>query len=346
MARQLRVWLERQWYRSSLHPALLLLLPLNLLFISLSTLRRWAFQWRLKRTWKAPVPVIVVGNVTVGGTGKTPMVVALVHQLQKAGWQPGIVSRGYGGAGPFPALVTSASDAHEVGDEPLLLARRCQVPLAVAPKRAAAAQSLLQAHPHVDVLIADDGLQHLGLERDIEIVVVDGKRGFGNGWRLPMGPLRETKARALQTAFIVNNGQAVAESVAVPQQADTNQYTMHLQPAGWYRVKDDQPIAKPDGEDVVAVAAIGHPQRFFETLEQQGIGLAETGVFNDHHQFTATDFNDFNRLKPVVMTEKDAMKCRAFAKRHWYYLTVDAELPEDFWQQLTARLTRIKNGTR
>ncbi|MEX1220594.1 MAG: tetraacyldisaccharide 4'-kinase [Idiomarina sp.] len=337
-------WIESAWYRPYLHPLLYLLVPLSVLFSVVTAARRLAFHWHLKRAYKAPVPVLVVGNISVGGTGKTPVVLALVEWLQQHGWKPGIVTRGYGGQGPFPLAVKATSTAAECGDEPLLLAQRSGVPVIADPNRAQAAQQLLRDFPDVNVLISDDGLQHYALQRDIELIVVDGKRGVGNGWRLPCGPLREPLKRLTKADFVLLNGQPDGPQASAIE-AFSKTHSISTEARSWHRVSDGQKIDKPDGEPVTAVAAIGHPQRFFNTLLEQQIELAETASFADHHAFVPSDFQSFNRQRPLLMTEKDAGKCRAFAQRHWYYLAINARLPDAFWQQLELKLKGVTHDS-
>jgi tetraacyldisaccharide 4'-kinase len=263
------------------------------------------------------VPVIVVGNISVGGTGKTPLTLWLVQSLQRAGWRPGIISRGYGGSQTGPLAVRLDSDPAEVGDEPLLLARRAGVPVWIARRRARAGRGLLAAHPEVNVLIADDGLQHYALARDLEIAVVDGVRRFGNGWPLPAGPLREMPGR-LDTvdAVVVHGGDADWLSVRVPV------YRMHLEPTRLHHLSDPartRPLDWLKGRRVHAVAGIGHPERFFELLRSLGAEV-QPHVFPDHHAFSRRDLPQGT----VVMTEKDAVKCASFARPDDWVLEVDA----------------------
>ncbi|MCC5880191.1 MAG: tetraacyldisaccharide 4'-kinase [Idiomarina sp.] len=339
--------MNRWWYQPWLHPLLWLLIPLNWLFVLLSGLRRLTFKLRLRRQYRAPVPVIVVGNISVGGTGKTPLTMALVDALLARGFKPGIVSRGYGGKGPFPQAVSNQSDPAQVGDEPFMLHAISQVPVVVSPKRSEAARFLLENHD-CNVIISDDGLQHYALARDIEFAVVDTSRGLGNGWRLPCGPLREAKSRLKRVDYVILNGAQVADAPAssnaqqrlqnVPALSSLHSVAMQIQPLGWYRVKDQQPIETPDGESVIAVAGIGNPRRFFDLLATQQLHITETRVFSDHHAYEAADFFDISNLYPLVMTEKDAVKCRAFARPHWYYLKVGAVLPDGFIEQFIQRV--------
>ncbi|MDW8323269.1 MAG: tetraacyldisaccharide 4'-kinase [Burkholderiales bacterium] len=295
-----------------------LLLPLAGLFLLGAFLRRLAYRLRLLPVHRLPVPVIVVGNITLGGTGKTPLTLWLAQRLRAAGWRPGIVSRGYGGRQRGPAAVTPASDPYEVGDEPLLLARRSGLPVYIARRRVEAARALLAAHPHTDVLIADDGLQHYALARDVEIAVVDGQRRFGNGWPLPAGPLRELPGRLRRVDAIVLHGgedmgwlrtdRPVHRMRLVPQRLRALDATGREQPLSWL-----------SGRQVHAVAGIGHPARFFELLRALGAAV-EPHPFPDHHRFRPQDLPSGT----VVMTEKDAVKCAAFARADDWVLEVDA----------------------
>lgn len=333
---------NRLWYRRTLHPLLWLLVPLNWLFVGISSLRRAAFRLRLKKAYSAPVPVIVVGNISVGGTGKTPLTLALVDILREAGFKPGIIARGYGGQGPFPQLVSSSSEPGQVGDEPFMLHQVAQVPVCVSPNRGQAAAHLL-ANSECNVILSDDGLQHYALARDIEIAVVDQSRGLGNGWRLPCGPLREPLRRLKSVDFVVlNQAQPTASRVQgrpVPAKVLEAKGTgMSISALSWRRVTDDKIIETPDGEGVIAIAGIGNPQRFFNLLEDQRLHILETRVFADHHAYQAADFFNVSNVYPLVMTEKDAVKCRSFARPHWYYLKVGAILPESFKNSFLQRV--------
>ena len=345
--------LVRYWYQRRLAAPLWLLAPFSALFTVLAALRRGLFFIRLRRTYRAPVPVVVVGNVTVGGTGKTPTVLGLVRLLQQAGYRPGIVSRGYGGTGPFPMLVATDSKPEVCGDEPVMLAKLSGVPVAVAPKRADAVRLLLAENQglkekQIDIVIADDGLQHYALGRDIEIAVVDGERGLGNGWRLPAGPLRESARRLRKVDWVIVNG---AEFTTVgqygerlklkPQQRSAKMVAMQLEPAGWHRVTDHKEIDTPTGENALAIAGIGNPERFFKVVMDQAIDLQETRVFPDHYQYVANDFYNVSNSTPILMTEKDAVKCAAFARPHWYYLKVVARFSNHFEAQFLARVAQL-----
>jgi len=301
--------------------------PLALLYGVLTGLRRVLYRWGVLHSVRLPVPVVVIGNLTAGGTGKTPVTIAIVESLRRRGYTPGVVSRGYGGSQKEPALLDDSPDPAVVGDEPCLI-RASGVAVAVGRDRPAAAKLLIEAG--CDVVIADDGLQHYALARDVEICVIDGVRRFGNGRLLPAGPLREPLSRLEQMDFRICNGGAVAPG-------DT---PMQLQGGQVSALVDGQskPIADFTGQDVHAVAAIGHPQRFFASLRSQGLQVIEH-PFPDHHAFVPADLA-FNDDRPVLMTEKDAVKCRLFAQPHWWAVPVRAVLPQAFFDELEGRLHR------
>ena len=320
--------LVQQWYSPQ---ASLWLLPLSWLFSLLVVLRRLAYRARLLRSHRLPVPVIVVGNITVGGTGKTPLVAWLVRVLQQEGYRPGIITRGYGGlAQQWPQHVRPDSDPVAVGDEPVLLAQRCQCPIAAAPDRVLAARQLLQ-HSDCNILISDDGLQHYRLRRDVEIVVVDGARRFGNGHCLPAGPLREPLSRLKQVDYVVANGVAAH-----------GEFAMELLPGALRALSDpDKAISLSDlhGQQIHAVAGIGNPARFFELLKSGGLSVIEH-PFPDHHSFVAADLAFADGL-PLLMTEKDAVKCRRYADERMWYLPVEAQLDDSFAAQLLQQVKRL-----
>lgn len=299
--------LDRLWYGRSLLS--LLLAPLGLLYGVLMRLRRLAYRVGYLRSTRVAVPVIVIGNVAVGGTGKTPLVIWLAEGLRRAGRRPGIVSRGYGGgARDWPRAVTADSDPREVGDEPVLIARRSGCPVMVDPNRVRAAEALL-ATRRCDIVIADDGLQHYALARDIEIAVVDAVRRHGNGRCLPAGPLREPLTRLRAVDLVMVNGGARA--------AECNFQLVGDVAVSLGSRQAPRPLADFSGQTVHAVAGIGRPERFFEHLRAHGL-LVITHAFPDHHAFGAADIL-FDDHLPVLMTEKDAVKCRGFAAAvHWY----------------------------
>ena len=299
--------------------------PLATLYGALTALRRWLYRIGVLRSVRLPVPVIVIGNLTAGGTGKTPLAIALAEALRARGFRPGVVSRGHGGRQREPMLLGDSPIPAEVGDEPCLI-RASGVPVAVGRDRPAAAQLLVA--DGCDVVIADDGLQHYRLARDVEICVIDGVRRFGNGRLLPAGPLREPLRRLDRVDLRVCNG----------GEAQAGEHPMRL--VGGEAVSLDglrmQPLEGFTGQRVHAVAAIGNPARFFANLSAAGIEVIEH-AFPDHHAFIATDLAYGDEL-PVLMTDKDAVKCRAFAQPHWWRVPVHAELPVAFFEAVVARL--------
>ncbi|MCK5716331.1 MAG: tetraacyldisaccharide 4'-kinase [Thiomargarita sp.] len=309
------------WYHT--HPIRFLLAPLSWLFCLLVWVRRKIYC--LGFTYQVPIPVIIVGNITVGGTGKTPLVIWLGQFLKKHGFKPGIVSRGYGGkAKKWPISVFSDSNPYLVGDEPVLLARHSGCPVAIAPRRIIAVESLLD---QCDVIICDDGLQHYALHRDIEIVVIDARRRYGNGLCLPAGPLREPVSRLDSVDFVISNG-----------------HTMQFEFSDLRQVADNtvsQALSALQGKTVHAIAGIGHPARFFSYLREQGL-ILHCHEFPDHYYYTASDIQ-FNDALPIIMTEKDAVKCQTFATTQHWYLPITAQLPAQFGDSL---LQTIKNITK
>ena len=292
--------------------------------------RRRRHYLRLER-WSPPVPIVVVGNITVGGTGKTPLVAALVEALAANGFRPGIVSRGFGAsASASPLWVTADSDPAVAGDEPVMLVRQLKVPLVVATDRVKAAQYLCK-HAQCDLIIADDGLQHYNLQRHLELLVLDGERMLGNGLCLPAGPLREPVERMKSVDMVlVNTTNHVSEG----------QYAFSLVPAALVSIGGFRQPPPARGK-VHAVAGIGNPQRFFNTLRRLGFEVIEH-PFADHHPFTRKDICFDDRL-PVIMTAKDAVKCGQFAdQRHWF-LPVTARLPTGLSEQLVTMLKALKS---
>jgi tetraacyldisaccharide 4'-kinase len=309
-----------------------LLLPLSATFAAAAWARRAAFRAGLLRAQRVGAAVVVIGNITAGGTGKTPLAIALAEALRAAGFRPGIVSRGYRGRARL-VEVTPETDPALAGDEPVLMARRARCPVWVGPDRVAAARALLKRHPGCDVLLSDDGLQHYRLVRDVEIAVVDADRGFGNRLPLPAGPLREPVSRLARVDAIVLHGDGDPALPAVPC------FRMRLEGARFLRLTD--PREQVDaryfaGTPAHAVAGIGNPARFFAHLHQ--LGMAFTGhAFADHHAFRPADFEAFAD-DPVIMTEKDAIKCAAFARANWWVLPVSATLDPALAELITAKL--------
>ncbi len=316
------------WYSASPPPSVLR--PLAALYGRVVRLRRALYQRGLLARVRLPVPVLVVGNLTVGGTGKTPLVITLVEALRARGFRPGVVSRGYGGSATTPQLLEPGCEAQQVGDEPCLIRRHCGVPVAIGRERAVAGQLLVEAG--VDLVIADDGLQHYALARDLEICVIDGTRRFGNGRLLPAGPLREPLGRLAAVDYRVCNG-GLARADEIPLRLVEDRAYRLLAPG------ERMALAEFAGRHVHAVAGIGDPGRFFRSLRAQRFEVIEH-AFPDHHAYRAADL-DFGDDRPLLMTEKDAIKCRAFARPHWWAVPVRALLPEDFLDALAARLRAL-----
>lgn len=320
----------RAWYNG--HTWLKILRPLSTLYRAVAMRRRHRYLSDPTHSWQPPVPLVVVGNITLGGTGKTPMTIWLINHFQCQGLRVGVISRGYGATPPsLPWVIDPLSDsADQVGDEPLLIARRCGVPVVIDPDRARAGTHLLAQH-QIDLIISDDGLQHYRMGRTLELVMIDAARGLGNARCLPEGPLREPAQRLDSVDFIIRNG----------AEADQPEgFAMQLRPAALINLVTGARCdtdAWPHGREVNAVAGIGNPRRFFDTLR----GLAfkpKEYAFGDHADYNAGSFSGLDAALPVIMTEKDAVKCAGFARPDWWYLAVDAELSDAFGQALDARL--------
>jgi tetraacyldisaccharide 4'-kinase len=301
--------------------------PLAWLYGGVTAARRAMYRRGWLRSERLPVPVVVVGNIVAGGAGKTPLTLALVEALRNRGFRPGVVSRGYGGNAVAPLLLGAAPDPAVTGDEPALIKLRTGAPVAIGARRGEAARLLLPEG--VDVIVADDGLQHYALARDIEVCVIDGVRRFGNGRLMPAGPLREPGSRLRDVDFIICNG-GVARDGEIPMQLVLSNACALAGPA------TVRPLAAFSGQRVHAVAGIGHPDRFFDSLRANGIDVIRH-PFPDHHRHAATDL-DFGDGLPVLMTEKDAVKCHAFARENAWVVPVAAELPASFFDAVADRL--------
>jgi len=289
--------------------------------------RRLAYRLHLLKSHRAGVPVIVVGNLVAGGSGKTPLVLWIAELLKADGWTPGIVSRGYGARLEAPREATIASDPGEVGDEPIVLSRRSGCTVWVGPDRVRVCHALRARHPDVDVIVLDDGLQHYRLARDLEICVVD-SRGLGNGFMLPAGPLREPRSRLRSVDAVVAHDTDAVRG-----------YAMRLEGELLHCLADARqrhPVSAFSGKRVHAVAGIGDPKRFFVHLGRLGMKVVPH-PFADHHPFAPDDL-EFGDDAPVIMTEKDAVKCRRFAKPHHWVLPVHAKLDPAFGKWLQERL--------
>lgn len=319
------------WYEG--HPALALLRPLECLYRRVVNAKRARFLAGEGTIYKAAVPVVVVGNITVGGTGKTPLILWLIDHCRRRGLKVGVVSRGYGARPPgFPWRVRAEQSAAEAGDEPLLIVQRTGVPLMIDPDRGRAVQALLDAEP-LDLILSDDGMQHYRLARDLELVLIDAARGLGNRRCLPAGPLREPVERLQSVDALLYNG----------AQADREDgFAFTLKPSALVNLRTGQRVGVehfPPGQAMHAVAGIGNPQRFFKTLE--GLDWRPVAhAFADHAVFDAQALS-FTPALPLVMTEKDAVKCRSFAAQDWWYLAVDAQPSTAFVSWFDERLTHL-----
>jgi tetraacyldisaccharide 4'-kinase len=332
-------FLEKAWHKKA--GWLILLWPVSLLFQALSKIRR-SLQQPKQRPASLRTPLIVIGNISLGGTGKTPLLITLTQILKEKGFKPGIISRGYGGEAPsYPLAVSSDSDVRESGDEAFLIAEKTDCPVYVDPDRCAALEALLQDED-VDVVLSDDGLQHYKLFRDLEIVVVDGQRLFSNNMCLPAGPLRESVSRLSEVKHIVVNGEPARE-IAELQSATR----MQLEPRFLVNLvtSEKRPFAGAPfnmGNTLQGVSALGNPQRFYTLLERLPYQL-QTFSFPDHHDFSAADFEQagIDEHQPVVMTEKDAVKCRQFAKNNFWYLSVEVQLESQFVERLIEDIRKV-----
>jgi tetraacyldisaccharide 4'-kinase len=332
----------RAWYSGRPTWLSVVLLPFALLYGIAVEIRASLYRCGFRRVEELAVPVIVVGNITVGGTGKTPFVIALARALAERGFSPGIISRGYGGRSSRPERVTPQTEASEVGDEAIEIAARTGMPVVVGRDRPAAGRHLLMHFPDTNVVISDDGLQHYRLGRTVEIGMVDGKRGLGNGWPLPAGPLRERVSRLRQTTALVLTGGKDFTPRANRFHALQHMpaFCQRLEPVAFYQVGSPEHARSLDAfageQNVVAVAGIGNPQRFFDTLGALNISFTAHD-FADHHEFTADDL-DFEGARWILMTEKDAVKCRAFADERCWFLRVKSEIPEELLKLIERKL--------
>ena len=324
-------FIEQSWYQKKLW--LWLLWPLSLLTQFVSRRRRHKFLDQPKLSWKPEVPVIVVGNIVVGGTGKTPLVIWLTKLLEKNGYKPGIVSRGYGGSSTKPIIIDDETSVSVSGDEPLIIYKNTLRPVCISTNRIAAIKKLL-ADTDTDIVISDDGLQHYKMDRDIEIVVFDGNRGIGNGLYLPAGPLREPLKRIDEADFIVSS------SKLTRLKTKHNNYLMNYQPIEWARIKDNKRFnanSWPLSKNVHAVAGIGNPAKFFNTLISLGLNPIRHS-FPDHYQFKEEDL-DFGDTLPIIMTEKDAVRCLEMNSNNLWYLSVEAKFEnEDLAENILNKL--------
>ena len=321
--------IEDFWYRKNLLSYLLL--PFSGIYQIVIYFRRMLYRRQIIKSIRSPVPVIVVGNITVGGTGKTPVVIALAEWLKAQGWRPGLVSRGYGGNStdqPFPVELNT--DPRLVGDEAVLLAQKTACPMVVCKDRVAAVNRLLTDYD-CNIILSDDGLQHLRLARDIEIAVIDGHRRLGNGWLLPAGPLRESQQRLKSVDFILTN-----------ELAQPGESLLELKPKKIFQLINPNKIlteSELEGKVIHAVAGIGNPARFFTTLKKLGYQFI-AHRFPDHYFFQRQDL-DFDSNAVILMTEKDAVKCRRFADEKYWCVSVQAYLADTFFHALQVKMDSL-----
>lgn len=320
------MFLTTIWYQQ--HIARFVLMPFAAFFWAIVSLRRALYRYGIKKVYQVSVPVIIVGNLTIGGNGKTPLVIWLVDLLKKNGYRPGVVSRGYGGKlQNNPLIVDPNSNPAIVGDEPLLIARKTEVPVVVCRNRVKAAEMLIKQN--CNVIVSDDGLQHYSLGRDIEIVVIDGLRRFGNGYCLPAGPLREPLSRLQEVDWRV-----VTQGIA-----ERGEYTMALETTQAYKLNDRKAkvsLAEFKNQTVHAVAGIGNPDRFFASLKLAGLRIIEH-PYPDHHVFSKNEL-EFADNAPVLITEKDAVKCEKFDISNCWVVAAEAKLLPGFAELLLARV--------
>lgn len=322
------------WYKPSF--LYTLLLPFSWIYQIAVSVKRWLYISGHKKHIRFPVPVVVVGNITVGGTGKTPLIIALAHLLSEHGYNPGIVSRGYGGRPPIlPLHVTPQTNPTEAGDEPVLIAQKTRCPVVISPKRVEAIDALINTY-HCDIVLSDDGMQHYQMHRDIEIAVIDGQRRFGNAHCLPAGPLREPVSRLRSVDFIISQG------AAGPDRPLSNEYLMQLIPGDIYSLIAPSKIlniTEARKRPIHAIAGIGYPDRFFNQLKALGFSVIPH-PFPDHHAYQPQDIT-FKDDTLVIMTEKDAVKCQAFARDVHWCLPVKAQCAETFFVHLLEKLAGV-----
>ncbi len=339
--------IEKVWFFQHSAKWLLvpLLLPLTAIFWLLSAARRLCFQLGLFNSYAIDVPIIVVGNIGIGGNGKTPVVLYLVEQCLAQGVKVGVISRGYGGEAPhYPYLLNENSTAKEAGDEPFLIYQRHNIPIVVGSDRVASAKLLVEQG--CELILTDDGLQHYRLRRDLELIVIDSKRQFGNGLLLPAGPLRESLWRLKTVDALIFNGEMNTEIKSLKIE-NILKINMILAASKVVNLKTDQCLTITDFQQtylsennqyINAMAGIGDPSRFFKTLTDIGFSLHKTVGFVDHQEYNENQFTDFSDEIPLLMTEKDAVKCKNLAKENYWYLPVDAQIQQ---QQILPLLTRI-----
>ena len=325
--------IDAYWY--SQNPVAWLLLPVATLYCLLVFIRHFFYRTGIFKSYKLSLPVIIVGNITVGGTGKTPLLIALCELLKSQGYKPGVISRGYGGDFEGEHLINDTDRADVIGDEPCLIYARTNCPMVVGRNRVAAAELLL-SNSDCDVILSDDGLQHYRLQRDIEIAIVDNDRQFGNGFCLPSGPLREPVSRLNQADIVVDHFSADKAEIR-----DDN-FSLKFSDAVNLKTNESKRLDSFKDMPVHAVAGIGHPKRFFDQLSRAGLEVIEHEQ-PDHHKYTSDDFR-FNDSLDVLMTEKDAVKCKGFSADNFWYVPVSAELSKSFCQNLLSKVQQLSDS--
>ena len=323
--------LQYYWYQSSIF--LWLLLPVSWLYCLIIFVRRKLYQLNIKRSYDCEIPVIVIGNISVGGTGKTPLLISLCDYLKEKGFSPGVVSRGYGGEFSGIKQVSDADTAKSVGDEPLMIYKKTSVPVVVGTDRVAAVRYLV-SNNQCDVVLSDDGLQHYRMRRSFEIAVVDSVRRFGNGFCLPAGPLRERRSRLNDVNMLIYNGDTGIKS---------DEYSYQLEITGLQRLSgtEKKELSSFAGRSVHAVAGIGNPSRFFKQLQDNDITVIEH-PYPDHYSYCQDDFADWGD-ECIIMTEKDAVKCRQLALNDAWVLSVTAVFSSELESSLSSKLLPILN---
>lgn len=326
------------WYQKKRHFITYLLMPFSWIYWFISQLRRF-YLLKIKNQEKLDIPIIVIGNISLGGVGKTPLVCYLYQKLKEQGLTPGIVSRGYARQDLNDKIISEKDNAKTVGDEPWMLYQRLKAPMAVATKRLNAVKLLIKNFPKVDIILSDDGLQHYKMPRDIEIVVIDGKRGLGNGLIFPAGPLRESVSRLKDVDFVIVNGELKDNKL----KNKINYKTMNLNPEILINLKtgEKRKVSQLVAKKIIAVSGIGNPKRFFQSLESLGYEVVEK-AFPDHYTFREEDLK-LDKFLPIIMTEKDAVKCRSFAKEYMWYLEINAHLDHQLLNEMNKIIKDIKH---
>ena len=339
--------LNTQYYKKS--SWILILLPLSFIYFLIISFRSWAYKIGIFKSIKMDVPVVVIGNITIGGTGKTPLVIWLLEKLIKLGMKPGLICSGYNSNAKSPQEVFIDSEVSNVGDEALMIKLRFQegnrnIPIFVGKKKAKVGKALLNSYPDVNILISDDGLQHYELARDFEIAVVDGDRGFGNRFLIPAGPLRECLTRINKVDALVLNGPTKKKRLYEKKDAV---FQMRCGGDLFVNCLHSNRISDPDTFEryIVAITGIGNPDRFIKHLKTLNLPPNNIKIFDDHHSFNESDFWAYDDHDlDIIMTEKDAVKCKDFAKENFWYLPIYADVEEELFKKMIKKLRIKLNG--